>query len=53
MQMIAFGLVHGRIELDQDLARFDGLSIAHMNCADHTGLERLNDFGAPARNNFS
>src|SRR5262249_56849838 len=52
-QMVALGLVHGRIELDQHLAGLDALPIAHMDRAHHSGLERLDDLGAPAGDDLS
>src|SRR5262245_50123019 len=52
-QMVAFGLVHGRIKLDQDLPGPDALSVANMDCSYYPRLERLDDFGAPARDEFS
>ena len=51
--MIAFGLRHGRIELDQHVAGLDALPIADVDCANHTGLERLNNLGAPGWNNLA
>src|SRR5262245_49677125 len=51
--MVAFSLVHGRIELDQDLPSLDALPVANMDGPHNTGLERLDDFGAPTRDDFS
>src|SRR5262249_16415589 len=52
-QMVAFGFVHGRIELDQDLADFHALPIAHTDCPHYPGLERLDHLGPSARDDFS
>src|SRR5262249_1525822 len=52
-QSVAFGLVHSRIELDQDLPSLDALPIPHMDGPHYAGLERLDHLGAPARDNFS
>ena len=40
-QMIAFGLIGGRIELDQDVACLDRLTVLHFDRTHHAGLERL------------
>ena len=53
LQMIAFGRVHGRIELDQHVAGLDRLPVVHMDGAHHPGLERLDDLGAAARHDFA
>src|SRR5262249_22218571 len=52
-QMVAFSFVHGRIELDQELPSLDALPVADVDGPHHTGLERLDDFGAPTRDDFS
>src|SRR5262249_26077756 len=52
-QMVAFGLVHGRIEIDQDLPSLDALPVADVDGPDDAGFERLDDFGAPTRDDFS
>ena len=53
VHVIAFRRVHGRIELDQHVARLDHLPVLHPNGPHHPGLERLDDFGTTARNDFS
>ena len=40
---------HGRVELDQDVARPDALAVADMDGAHDAGLERLDRLGAAAR----
>jgi hypothetical protein len=40
-QMVSFGLIHGRVELDQDLPGLDTLPIAHMDGPHYAGLEGL------------
>src|SRR5262249_3622870 len=52
-QMVAFCLVHGRIELDQHLPSLNALPVANTDGPHDAGLERLDDFGAPARDDFS
>ena len=52
-QMIALGGVHGRIELDQDIAGLDALPVLHMDRAHDAGLERLDDLGAAARHDLA
>src|SRR5262249_62277740 len=52
-QMVAFGLVHCRIKLDQDLPGPDALSVTNMDSSYYPRLERLASFGAPARDGFS
>ena len=51
--MIALGFVHGRIELDEDFTGTHALPVADMDRTHHPGLERLDHFGAPARDDFS
>ena len=52
-QVIALRLVHGRIKFDEYFAGVDALSIADMDRSHDPGLERLDHFGAPARDDFS
>ena len=44
---------HGRIELDQHVARLDGLAVADMDRPHDAGLERLDDLGAAAGNDLA
>ena len=53
LEVVAFGLRHGRIELDQHVAGLDALPITDMDCANDAGLERLDNLGAPCWNNFA
>ena len=53
VQVITFRRIHGRIELDQHVAGLDRLSVLHPNGPHHACLERLDDLGAAARNDFS
>jgi hypothetical protein len=46
--VLALGLIHGRVKLDQNLAGGDGLSIVHMDGANDAGFERLDYLGSPA-----
>ena len=41
------------IELDQDVAGLDALTVAHMDRTHHAGLERLDGLGAAARNDLA
>src|ERR1700730_1908143 len=50
--MLALSVVHRRIELDQDVALFDGLPILDMDRADDADLEGLNNLRPAARNNL-
>jgi hypothetical protein len=52
-EMVALGLVDGRVELDQDLSGGNGLAILDVDRANHSGLERLHDLGAPAGHDLS
>src|SRR6266436_2749736 len=52
-QVIAFRLVDGRIELDQDVAGVDRLPILYPYGAHDPGLERLDDLDPTARQDFS
>ena len=47
------GLGHRRIELDQNVAGLDALSVANVDRANHAGLERLDHLGAAARNDLA
>ena len=53
LQVVALGGVHGRIELDQHVARLDALAVAHMDRAHDAGLERLDDLGAAGRDDLA
>ena len=53
LQMPELGTAHGRIELDQDVAGLDALTVADMDRTHHAGLERLDDLGAAARNDLA
>src|ERR1700730_7745869 len=46
-------LVHGRIELDQNVADPDLLPIVHKDCASHTDLEGLHDLGMTGRDDLA
>ena len=52
-QTLAIGRVDRRVELDQHLARLDGVAIMHMDRADDADLEGLDDFGPPARDDLA
>ena len=52
LEVVAFGGIHGRIELDQHVAGFNRLPVLHPDGANHPGLERLDDLGAPARHDL-
>ena len=51
--MVAFGLGHGRIELDQHVAGLDALPITDVDRANDAGLERLDHLGAAGRNDLA
>ena len=53
LQMPELGTAHGRVELDEDVAGLDALTVADMDRAHHAGLERLDDLGAAARNDLA
>jgi hypothetical protein len=42
------GFRHRRVELDQNVASLDALSVAYVDGADNARLERLDQLGAPA-----
>ncbi len=46
--MLALGRVYRRIELDQHLARLDGVAVMHMDRANDADLEGLDGLRAPA-----
>ena len=53
LEVVAFGGVDGRIELDQDVAGLNRLPVLHPDGADHAGFERLDDLGTPARHDLA
>src|SRR5260370_2421030 len=53
LDVIAFRLADRRVELDEQVALFDALPVAHVDRAHHAGLERLNDLAAPAGNDLA
>ena len=53
LEPIALGRVGGRVEFNEDLARFDALPVLDMDGADHTNLERLDHLGASALNDLA
>ena len=48
VQMLLFGAVHGRVELDQEIAGVDMLAVDHMDRPDNAGVERLDNLAAAA-----
>ena len=40
LQMPEFGTAHGRIELDQNIASPNVLTVADVNCAHHAALDQ-------------
>ena len=53
LQMPELGTAHRRVELKEDVAGPDALTVADMDRTHHAGLERLDGFGAAARNDFA
>ena len=53
LQMPELGTAHGRVELNEDVAGPDALTVADMDRTHHAGLERLDGFGAAARNDLA
>src|SRR2546421_10153880 len=53
LHMLELRPAHGRIELDENLTRFDALTVVHVNGTDYPGFERLDDFGTPTGNDLS
>src|SRR5258708_6710787 len=51
--MVEIGLVHGRVEFDQDIADPDLLPIVHQDRPDHPDLERLHDFCVAGRDDLA
>jgi hypothetical protein len=51
--MSELGSVHGRVELDQNVAGPHGLPVAHVDGVNDTGLEWLDHLGAPARDDLA
>ena len=51
--MFELGVVHGRIELDQNVAGLDALPVTHVDRSHDTSLERLDHLGAAARNDLA
>src|SRR5450759_857754 len=53
LEMIDFGLGHGRIKLDEDFAGLDALPVTDVDRANDACLERLDHLGAPAWNDLA
>src|ERR1700704_2178196 len=51
--MPEFGTTHGWVELKEDVAGPDALTVADMDRTHHAGLERLDGFGAAAWNDLA
>ena len=51
--MTQFCRAHCRIELDDNIAGLDALSILNVNRANHSGLERLDYLGTTAWHNLA
>src|SRR5262249_43256938 len=51
--MPELGTAHGRVELEKDVAGIYFLTVADMDATYDASLERLDGFGAAARNDFA
>ena len=52
-KVVAVGYVDGGVEFDQGIARLDLLPVLDVDCANDTGLERLNDLGSATRDDLA
>ena len=51
-EMVGLGLVHGRIERDQNVARLHHLAVVDVDGSHDAGFERLDHLGAAGRNDL-